>query len=149
MGTVVGAIRAVGGRAITLSHVGKVFVVNESSLTKWKMWWRYVLVDQIYVWAPGCFMGMASAGLLSLEFAPYSNLAGAKLEWAQALITADGIRHAPQISATLARILWIVTVIVGLLVMLPSQMSIVDDFSRRWTDILWSEAGAVPRFARR
>ena len=27
--------------------------------------------------------------------------------------------------------------------MLPSQMSIVDDFSRRWTDILWSGSGLV------
>jgi hypothetical protein len=28
-----------------------------------------------------------------------------------------------------------ITLVVGLLVMLPSQMSIIDDFSRRWTDI--------------
>ena len=34
--------------------------------------------------------------------------------------------------------MWIVTVLVGMTVMLPSQMSIVDDVSRRWTDILWS-----------
>ena len=27
--------------------------------------------------------------------------------------------------------------------MLPSQMSIVDDFSRRWTDILWSGSPRV------
>jgi len=139
MGSVVGAIpSAIGGRHVTLSHVGKVFVINETNLGRWKMWWRYVLVDQIYVWAPGCFMGMALPALLSLEFAPYSGLTGAKLEWAQSLITADGIRHAPQFSATIAKLLWIVTVFVGLLVMLPSQMSIVDDFSRRWTDILWS-----------
>ena len=75
---------------------------------------------------------------LSLEFAPFSELSAAKLDWAQSLITADGIRHAPQFSATSAKMLWIVTIFVGLLVMLPSQMSIVDDFSRRWTDIIWS-----------
>jgi hypothetical protein len=139
MGSVVGAIpSAIGGRHVTLSHVGKVFVINETNLGRWKMWWRYLLVDQIYVWGPGCFMGMALPALLSLEFAPYSGLTDAKLEWAQSLITADGIRHAPQFSATIAKLLWIVTVFVGLLVMLPSQMSIVDDFSRRWTDILWS-----------
>jgi hypothetical protein len=139
MGSVVGAIpSAIGGRHVTLSHVGRVFAINETNLVRWKMWWRYVLVDQIYVWAPGCFMGMALPALLSLEFAPYSELTGAKLEWAQSLITADGIRHAPQFGATTAKLLWIATVFVGLLVMLPSQMSIVDDFSRRWTDILWS-----------
>ncbi len=139
MGSVVGAIpSAVGGRHVTLSHVGKVFYLDAESLKRWKGWWRYILIDQVYVWAPGCFMGMALPALLSLQFSPYSSLTGAKLEWAQALITADGVRHAPGFSAELSKLLWIVTVLVGMLVMLPSQMSIVDDFSRRWTDILWS-----------
>lgn len=139
MGSVVGAIpSAIGGHSVSLSHVGKTFTISAESLARWKGWWRYILVDQIYVWGPGCFMGMALPALLSLEFAQHSELAGAKLEWAQSLITADGVRHAPQFSAGLAKGLWILTVIVGLFVMLPSQMSIVDDFSRRWTDILWS-----------
>lgn len=139
MGRTVGAIpSAVGGRHVTLSHIGKVFIINPENLRRWRGWWRYVLVDQIYVWAPGCFMGMALPALLSLQFAPYSGLRGANLEWAQALITADGIRHAPAFTATAGKLMWIVTVFVGLMVMLPSQMSIVDDFSRRWTDLLWS-----------
>jgi hypothetical protein len=139
MGGVVGAIpSALGSRHVTLSHIGKIFVVNPESLGRWKTWWTYILVDQIYVWAPGCFMGMALPALLSLQFAPYSTLSGAGLEWAQSLITADGIRHSPHFSPSVAKLMWIVTVLVGLLVMLPSQMAIVDDFSRRWTDILWS-----------
>lgn len=134
MGSAVGAIpSAIGGRHVTLSHVGKAFPPTAENLRRWKGWWRYVLIDQAYVWAPGCFMGMALPALLSLQFAPYSDLTGTKLEWAQSLITADGIRHAPLFSPMAARLLWIVTVAVGLLVMLPSQMSIVDDFSRRWT----------------
>jgi hypothetical protein len=88
-------------------------------------------------------MGMALPALLSLQFSPYSSLSGDKLEWAQALITADGVRHARWSPASLATPLWIVTVLVGMLVMLPSQMSIVDDFSRRWTDILWSGSRRV------
>ena len=139
MGSVVGAIpSAVGGRHIALSHLGKVFPISEASLQRWRRWWRYVLTDQVLVWGPGCVMGMALPALLSLQFAPYSTLSASRLEWAQSLITADGIRHAPQFSAAVARGLSIVTIAVGLMVMLPSQMSIVDDFSRRWTDILWS-----------
>ena len=139
MGTVVGAIpSAVGGRAITLSHVGKVFAINDANLAKWKMWWRYILVDQIYVWAPGCFMGMAHSrpalpGIRAL-FQSHRGQAGV-------VSIVDHRRWDPacaRFSATVASALWIVTVLVGLLVMLPSQMSIVDDFSRRWTDILWS-----------
>ncbi|MFO0907339.1 MAG: Nramp family divalent metal transporter [Isosphaeraceae bacterium] len=139
MGRTVGAIpSALGGRHVTLSHVGKVFPINAESLARWQRWWRFVWVDQMVIWAPGCFMGMALPALLSMQFAPHSALAGAKLEWAQSLITADGVRHDPRFSPGLATALWILTVLVGLLVMLPSQMSIVDDFSRRWTDMLWS-----------
>ena len=144
MGSQVGAIpSAVGGRNISLSHLGKVFVINSENLRRWRGWWRYILMDQVVVWAPGCFMGMALPALLSLQFAEHSTLSGQKLDWAQALITADGIRHAPQLGSMLAQVLWTVTVIVGLCVMLPSQMSIVDDFSRRWTDILWSGSTSV------
>lgn len=146
MGSKVGAIpSAVGGRHITLSHVGKIFPINAENLRRWKGWWLYILVDQVYVWAPGCFMGMALPALLSMQFAGNSSLSGTKLEWAQSLITADGIRHSPQFSAGVAKVFWIVTVFVGLMVMLPSQMSIVDDFSRRWTDILWSGSARIRR----
>jgi hypothetical protein len=141
MGANVGAIpSAVGGRHIALSHVGKYFPLNEANLRRWRGWWKYVLFDQVLIWAPGCFMGMALPALLSLQFADNSELyhAEAKMEWAQAVITADGIRHAPQFTANVAKVLWVITLFVGIMVMLPSQMSIVDDFSRRWTDILWS-----------
>lgn len=139
MGKVVGAIpSAVGGRSVTLSHLGSVFPINSENLLRWKGWWRYILVDQVYVWGPGCFMGMALPALLSLQFGGFSKLTYLKLDWAQSLITADGMRHAPGLLASTAKVMWIATVLVGLIVMLPSQMSVVDDFSRRWTDILWS-----------
>jgi hypothetical protein len=98
MGGAVGAIpSAIGGRHVTLSHVGKVFAIDAENLRRWEGWWRYVLVDQICVWAPGCFMGMALPALLSLQFAPHSPLAGAKLDWAQSLIT--GRRHPARAAA--------------------------------------------------
>lgn len=144
MGSTVGAIpSAIGGRHVTLSHIGKVFVINAENLRRWRGWWRYVLVDQLCVWGPGCFMGMALPALLSMQFAPFSGVNETNMAWAQSLITADGIRHAPLFSATAAKAMWIVTVLVGLTVMLPSQMSIVDDFSRRWTDMVWSGSRRV------
>jgi hypothetical protein len=144
MGSTVGAIAsAVGGRRVTLSHLGKVFPTTHENLARWRGWWRYVLADQAFIWGPGCVMGMALPALLSLQFAPHSSIDRQGLDWSQALITADGIRHAPQFSSVSAAWLWTITVVVGLLVMLPSQMSIVDDFSRRWTDILWSGSRRV------
>jgi hypothetical protein len=145
MGSVVGAIpSALGGRYISLSHLGSVFPLTPENLRRWRGWWRYVLTDQFFIWAPGCFVGMALPALVSMQFAPYSTLtSGAKLEWGQALISADGLRNAPQLSPALAKVLWIICLLVGLMVMLPSQMSLVDDFSRRWTDILWSGSPRV------
>lgn len=141
MGRQVGAIAsAVGGRNITLSHVGKAFAITAESLARWRGWWRYLLTDQLIVWMPGCFVGMALPALLSLQFAPssefYRNPRG--LDWAQAMITADGIQHAPQFTPVTANLLGLLTLFVGLVVLLPSQMSIVEDFSRRWTDIIWT-----------
>jgi hypothetical protein len=83
--------------------------------------------------------------LMSLEFAPHSALyrQHARMEWAQAVISADGLRHLPQVSQALGGILWTAMLLVGLLVLLPSQMSVVDEVSRRWTDVIWSANARV------
>jgi hypothetical protein len=141
MGSHVGAIpSAVGGRNISLSHLGTVFPLTTENLRRWRGWWRYILTDQLFIWGPGCFMGMALPALISIQFAQYSPLYAAKekLEFAQAVISADGLRNAPHLPPIVANLLWVVTLFVGMMVLLPSQMSIVDDFSRRWTDVLWS-----------
>ena len=106
MGSQVGAIAsAVGGRDVTLSHIGKVFEINADNLRKWKVWWKYILFDQFLVWMPGCFMGMALPALLSIEFASSSPMFGQDLPYSQSLIAADGIRHAPGISESVRQIL--------------------------------------------
>jgi hypothetical protein len=143
MGSEVGAIpSAVGGRSVTLSHVGKVFPITNENLQRWKGWWRYILADQLLVWVPGCFMGMALPALMSIQFAHNSEMYGKKMAYAQPLIAADGIRQTQSLGSW-APLLWTVSLVVGLMVFLPSQMSIVDDFARRWTDILWSGSPRV------
>jgi hypothetical protein len=156
MGKLVGAIpSAVGGRHITLSHVGKVFPLSNGNLRRWSGWWKYIMLDQLLIWGPGCFMGMALPALLSLQFADhspvYSHVVAKEQDQPQAVLTADGIRHSPQFSpkvagetgastkpSSLAEGLWTIALLVGLAVFLPSQMSVVEDFSRRWTDTIWS-----------
>lgn len=149
MGRLVGAIpSAIGGRNITLSHIGTAFPLTAANRKRWDGWWRVILADQLIVWMPGCFVGMALPALLSLQFAPYSTLyhERARMDWAQAVITADGLRHAPGIAPAAASALWLVTLLVGMMVLLPSQMSIVDEVGRRWTDTIWS---ASPRIRQR
>lgn len=147
MGQKVGAIpSAIGGRGITLSHIGKVFELTDENLKRWKLWWKYIIFDQAFVWAPGCVMGMALPALLSIEFAQYSPLfndTGAA--YRQALIVADGMRLSGSFGEY-SSLMWILALLVGMMVFLPSQVSIVDDFSRRWTDILWSSSPLVRRF---
>ncbi len=141
MGKRVGAIAsAIGGRNVQLSHLGCAFVVTPQNLNRWNGWWRRIWVDQWMIWAPGCFVGMALPALLSMEFASSSPIyhQTQKLDWAQAIITADGMRNHAVFSPWLQQVLWCATLLIGLMVLLPSQMSIVEDFSRRWTDILWS-----------
>ncbi|MFN5919595.1 MAG: Nramp family divalent metal transporter, partial [Planctomycetota bacterium] len=43
MGSQVGAIPSVvGGRSVTLSHVGKVFPMSQENLERWRGWWKYI-----------------------------------------------------------------------------------------------------------
>jgi hypothetical protein len=138
MGSQVGAIPSVvGGREVTLSHVGKVFPINELNLERWRGWWRYIWTDQVLVWGPGCFVGMALPALLSMQFASHSTITQEQMGVAQAIVTADGIRNSG-FGPIITKLLWIAALFTGLMVMLPSQMSILDDFSRRWTDAIWS-----------
>ena len=146
MGSQVGAIpSAVGGRKVTLSHIGKVFPLTDDNLRKWKAWWKYIITDQAFIWAPGCIMGMALPALLSIQFSPYSDMFGQtdRMEFAQAVISADGVRHAPGLSTGVQQTMWLATLVIGLLVLLPSQMSITEDVCRRWTDIIWSGSRRV------
>ena len=143
MGSKVGAIpTAVGGRRIRLSHIGKVFPINEENLRRWRGWWKYIITDQVFIWAPGCFMGMALPALMSIEFAEFSPLFGTDAAYSQPLIAADGIRNAAHLG-DVAPLMWLAALFVGLMVFLPSQMAIVDGFSRRWTDIIWSSSTRV------
>lgn len=143
MGREVGAIAsAVGGRNISLSHVGKVFPINADNLRKWKAWWKYILCDQLIVWMPGCFMGMALPALLSIQFAELSPMYGKGVLFSDPLIVADGMQHSTSLG-TFAPLLSTLAIIVGLIVFLPSQMSVVDDVARRWTDIIWTSSSRV------
>jgi len=170
MGSQVGAIpSAIGGKNIQLSHLGKIFDLNDRNLANWKKWWKVIVIDQVFIWAPGCMVGMALPALLSMQFAQYSpqfkplqpppaahaqvstpegeitttEQEEEKFGWANAVITADGMRHAPQLSPLIKRLLWTAMLLMGLLVLIPSQVSVVDDVSRRWTDVIWSASSRV------
>ncbi len=129
MGPRVGAIPSlVGGRTISLAHVGKVFAITPENLARWKGWTRHILRDQLAVWSIGCVLGMALPSLLSLEFIPGAEVEGQ----AAAAMTARGIADRS------GEIFWLLTLLCGFIVLAPGQISDVDGIIRRWTDVIWT-----------
>ena len=131
MGGKTGAIpSAIGGRMITLSHVGKVFRISPESLTRWRGWIRFIVTDQTAIWMLASFIGMALPCMLSIEFIRNAPVAGDRV----AAMTADGISSAyPAYGA----VLWPLTLLCGFLVLAPGATFSADSLARRWTDIIW------------
>lgn len=140
MGWQVGAIPSViGGRNLKLSHVGAVFDVNEQTLPRWRRWYRHVLRDQLVVWMPACFLGVALPSMLSVEFLPRGVEVG---NWTAAGMTADGVRdRVAAINGPMwGQLFWLMTLFCGFLVLGTSMVSTADGLVRRWVDVFWTSS---------
>lgn len=158
MGHHVGAIPSlVGGQGITLSHVGSVFEVNEQSLPRWKRWYRHIARDQLCVWIPACFVGVALPSMLSVEFLRRGTEAG---NWNAAALTATGVGQ--QVAnppddvlasmtglsnvlsgETWGNLFWALTLFCGFLVLAPSMATTIDGIVRRWVDVFWTASSRL------
>lgn len=143
MGRHVGAIPSVvGGRDIELSHVGMVFQVTKESLVRWRHWIKHVLRDQLVIWMPACFLGMALPSMLSVEFLPRGTVAS---DWYAAGMTADGVNEAVTSSwgAGAGSVMWYGTLLCGFLVLGPTMATSADGAIRRWVDVIWTSSRAL------
>lgn len=137
MGRHVGAIPSmIGGRRLTLSHVGMVFQVNRESVARFRGWYRFLLRDQLVVWMPACFVGVALPSMLSVQFLPRGTEAK---DWVAAGMTAGGLRDA--VGPDYGQFFWLMTLFCGFLVLAPSAASTFDGVLRRWVDLCWT---AIP-----
>jgi hypothetical protein len=155
MGHAVGAIPSlIGGRNVTLSHVGAVFDPTEESLPRWRRWYRHVCRDQLVVWMPACFVGIALPTMLSVEFLPRGTQAD---NWLAAGMTAGGVgeRVANPPADVIASssgltglisgqvwgtVFWALTLLCGFLVFQPTVATTIDGFVRRWVDVFWTSS---------
>jgi hypothetical protein len=140
MGSQVGALpSAVGGITVRLSHVGKVFPINDTNLGRWRGWLRVIRRDQWGIWVFGCVLGMAIPSLVSLEFISVLGrpVTGDELS----AVTAQLISERTGLS-----IFWWLTLLCGFLVLAPSQSVGIDSVMRRWTDLIWTGIPAMHRF---
>jgi hypothetical protein len=142
MGGQVGAIPSfVGGRRLKLSHVGKVFEITPESLLRFRRWYRFVVRDQLVVWMPACFVGVALPCMLSVQFLPR----GARVpSETVASMTADGVRDA--VGPTFGQFFWLMTLFCGVLVLIPSAATTADGALRRWVDVCWTALPALRRW---
>lgn len=131
MGATVGAIPgALGGRKISLSHVGKVFEINAENLRRWRLWLRYVFLDQVVLWAGGCFIGMYLNVNLATAIAP----PGANLSDLGA-----GAFQAKYMSEQLWSGFWALALLNGFWILFSTHLGNTDSLVRVVTDILWIE----------
>ena len=158
MGRVVGAIPSIiGGKGVKLSHVGSVFQVNSETLPRWRGWYRHVARDQLAVWVPACFVGVALPSMLSIEFLRRGTEAG---NWNAAAMTADGVRAQvadppPDVFASMSglnhlisgpawgNLFWAITLLCGFLVLGLAMATTVDGNIRRWVDTFWTASARL------
>ena len=143
MGRHVGAIPSViGGHNLSLSHVGMVFQVTRSSLGRFRQWYRHVCRDQLAVWMPACFLGLALPSMLSVQFLPRGTEASS---WVAAGMTASGVRdHVGAAWGPDAGVLfWYLTMFCGFLVLAPTMATSADGVIRRWVDVFWTSSARL------
>jgi hypothetical protein len=145
MGHDVGAIPSVfGGHGLSLSHVGRVFEVNQTTLPRWKRWYKHVVRDQLVVWMPACFIGLALPAMLSVQFLPFGTQSD---DWSMAVMTAGGVQQSVTRSSgtTLGNFCWFMTIFCGFLVLAPTLCQTADGVIRRWVDVFWTSSARMRR----
>ncbi len=141
MGASVGAIpSAIGGRTISLSHIGCAFLPKGENLGRWHGWMSHIRRDQ-WVWIAASILGMALPCMMSLEFIRNVPVTGDRVAAMTALGIAD--RY-----PSLGGLFWITTLACGFLVLAPGQVSVCDQIARRWTDMIWTASGRAHHLSR-
>ena len=139
MGHHVGAIPSVvGGQDLQLSHVGTVFHPDAESMPRWRRWYKHVTRDQLAVWLPACFLGLALPSMLSVEFLPRGTEAD---NWTSAAMTADAVRE--RVGGGLGEFFKFMTLFCGFLVLAPSMATSADGIVRRWVDVFWTSSKSL------
>ena len=148
MGRHVGAIPSiVGGQQIALSHTGAVFDVNDRTLPRWRAWLRHVRRDQLAIWMPACFIGLALPAMLSVQFLQGRvDLKELKAyDWKAPVMTATAVSQdvAADWGPAWGNGMWYAVVLCGLLVLLPTACQTADGIIRRWVDVLWTSSARL------
>jgi hypothetical protein len=140
MGARVGAIEsAVGGRHTRLSPIGKIFLVTDDSLRRWREWWRYVHADQVAVWALFCLIGL----FLNVNLATSVIPAGSEMQG-----LATGAYQARYMAEHLWSGFWHLALLNGFWILFSTHLGNTDLLIRTVTDLSWTGSEGARRWAR-
>ncbi|MDA1211126.1 MAG: Nramp family divalent metal transporter [Planctomycetota bacterium] len=127
-GTVGGIPSAFGGEHAMTSHIGNVFPITEENLSRWKIWWKYVVVDQVWLWGLGCFVGMfLNVNLASAIMPEGSTMDGLGAGAYQAKFLAEKYWSG----------LWYLGLLNGFWILFSTHLGNTDVLVRTMTDTLW------------
>jgi hypothetical protein len=138
MGGKVGAIAsALGSRHVKLSHVGKVFPINDASMARWRLWWKYLEADQVWLWGAGCFVGM----FLNVNLATAIIPAGTNISGIGA-----GAYQAQYMAEHLWTGFWFLALLNGFWILFSTHMGNTDILIRTVSDIIWVGSSRARRW---
>jgi hypothetical protein len=129
MGAKVGAIpSALGSKHVKLSHIGKTFPIDGENMRRWKLWWKYLQADQVWLWGSGCFVGMFLNVNLATSIMPQgTNISGIGAGAFQAQYMADHLWTG----------FWFLALLNGFWILFSTHIGNTDILVRTITDIIW------------
>ena len=129
MGAKVGSITSAFSKSdIQLSPVGKVFPINDKNMSRWKLWWKYVSADQVWLWGVGCIVGMFLNVNITTAVIPN----GTELDH-----MAAGAFQAQFMAEQLWSGFWFLALLNGFWVLMSTHLGNTDILIRTVTDIVW------------
>lgn len=137
MGALSGAIgNALAGDHVAVKPIGTTFPTTPDNLRKWKIWWRYSILDQVALWAFGCILGMFLNVNLAATLIPGdAQLKGYGAGTYQAQFMADKLWSG----------FWYLALLNGFWILLSTHLGNTDVLIRMVSDISWV---AFPRIRR-
>jgi len=137
-----GRVGSIGG-AFTetesrVESLGYRFPVTAENLRRWKIWWRYSLMDQQALWAVGCLLGMfLNVNLARAIIPPGIDLPGYSSGTFQAHYLSEKFWHG----------LWMLTLINGFWILFSTHLGNTDGLVRTVTDILGAASERFHKFS--
>jgi len=137
MGSKVGAIgNVLAGDQTGLKSVGVTFPMTAENLQRWRVWWRYAVLDQTALWGVGCFLGMYLNVNLAASIIPSADVVNE---------ATAGAYQAKYMADRLWQGFWLLTLINGFWILFSTHLGNTDVLIRTVSDICWSAFPSVRR----